>query len=389
MKNEPSLVDTDLCVMCGMCTPHCPTYHIYKTETESPRGRIALMQALDNGNIELTQNVADHLNHCLGCLACERICPSQVPFGKLMDAGRQRFSTNKHGYSHKLLFKLSRHKQGLDYYRNPIQLLNQSRLIKLLPQGSKTRSLIEQAQASQLDCFYPARNTKKGTVGLFKGCMGQTFDADTLCDAIKLLTHLGFDVHVPKSQYCCGALHQHNGDMQSAEKLATQNRQLFQQYELDHIVYTASGCGSQIINTEFSAPVADLASFILEQLSNHSLAFKPLHKHAIIHQACRGKNELGLVQVNQQLIELIPDINIQQIHHADLCCGAGGSNQLDYPELANELLSIKLDELKAAQPDYLVSDNLGCSMHFKAGLKLSRLNIEVIHPVTLLARQMI
>ena len=389
MKNEPSLVDTDLCVMCGMCTPHCPTYLIYKTETESPRGRIALMQALDNGHIELTQNVEDHLNHCLGCMACERICPSQVPFGKLMDASRQRFNTNKRGQAHKLLFRLSQHEQGLDYYRKPIEFLKQSRLIKFLPKNSKTRTLIEQTHATQLECFYPAQNTKKGTLGLFKGCLGQTFDASTLLDAIKLLTHLGFDIHVPKSQYCCGALHQHNGDMQSAAKLAKQNRQLFQQYELDHIVYTASGCGSQIINTAFSAPVTDLASFILEQLSIHLVEFKPLQKHVVVHQACRGKNELGLTQINQQLIAQIPGINIQQIQHADLCCGAGGSNQLDYPELANELLSIKLDELKAAQPDYLISDNLGCSLHFKTGLKLNKLNIEVIHPVTLLARQMI
>lgn len=389
MKNHASLDDTDLCVMCAMCTPLCPTYTLYRTETESPRGRIALMQALVKGEITVTKNVADHLNHCLGCLACERICPSKVPFGQLMDAARQQFTANHHTPAHKLLLKLSQRKQGLDYYHSAIRLLNQSKLLKLLPPYSKVRSLLEQVQSIKFDAFYPATGTKKGSLGLFKGCLGKTFDASTLQDGISLLTRLGFDVHLPESQYCCGALHQHNGDIHSAEKLAEQNRQTFNQAEFDTLIYTASGCGSQLKHSHFSVPTIDLASFLLQQLNIQPLAFKPLDKTVVIHQGCRGKNELGLSHVNQQLVERIPQINILPVQQKDLCCGAGGSNQLDYPELADKLLTIKLDEIKTLQADYLVSDNLGCNLHFKTGIHNNKLDIEVIHPVTLLVRQML
>jgi glycolate dehydrogenase iron-sulfur subunit len=375
--------------MCAMCTPHCPTYRIYKTESESPRGRIALMQALDKGEIQPTQRTIDHLNHCLSCQACERICPSMVPFDKLMDAARQRFVSNKHGVSHKLLLRLSKHQNGLDYYQQPISFVKKIRLVKLLPANSKIRSIIEQSQTTPVESFYPARTTKKGTVGLFKGCIGKTFDANTLIDGIRLLTQIGFDVHVPESQYCCGALYQHNGDIENANNLAKKNQQQFKQYELDAILYTASGCGSQIINSQFSAPVMDLVSFLLQHLPDSSLTFKPLHQHVVIHQGCRGKNGLKLEDINQQLIEYVAGIKIHSTQSASLCCGAGGSNQLNYPELANNLLSIKLNELKITQVEFLVSDNLACSLHFNTGIKNSGLNIEVIHPVTLLARQML
>jgi len=389
MISEFSLADTDLCVMCAMCTPHCPTYRVYKTETESPRGRLALIHALDKGDIKADKGVAEHLNHCLGCLACERICPSQVPFGKLMDSARQRFTANKQGISHRLLLTLSRHKQGLDYYQRFAGFLNRSKLIKWLPFDSKVRSIVEQAQTTQIDNFYPALNSRKGAVGLFKGCMGKTFDADTLISGIKLLTRLGFDVHIPEDQYCCGALHQHNGDINGALNLADKNQQLFQQYKLDAILYIASGCGSQILKTPFSAPVVNIVSFLLKQLSINPLTFKPLQKHVVVHQGCRGKNELGLGDVSLQLIENIPAIKFHQTPLTDLCCGAGGSTQLDYPELANELLSIKLNELKTMQADFLLSDNSGCSLHFRSGIKRSNLDIEVIHPVTLLAGQLL
>jgi glycolate oxidase iron-sulfur subunit len=375
--------------MCGMCTPHCPTYHIYQQEMESPRGRITLMQALDKGTIQPTEKVIDHLNHCLGCLACERICPSGVPFGKLMDAARQRFHAKKHRPLHNWLLKLSQGKQGLDYYQRALLALNNSGLIRLLPQSSVARRLAEQAQTHRIEPFYAAQSEKKGSVGIFKGCLGQTFDGDTLLASIQLLTHLGFDVYLPELQRCCGALHQHNGDMHSAAKLALQNRQQFDAYPIDTVLYTATGCGSQIANSGFSVPAVDMVSFILQRLASQPLAFKPLHKQVLVHQACRGKNELGLTAVNQQLIQYIADIRISHFQQAELCCGAGGGNQLDYPELANALLATKLTELNAMQPDYLLSDNAGCSLHFRAGLKLSKLNIEVIHPVTLLARQLI
>ena len=391
MKDSLSLADTDLCVMCGMCTPHCPTYQVYKKENESPRGRIALMQALAHGNITATKDVVEHLNHCLGCLACEQMCPSKVPFGKLIDTCRQRFTATNQSLSLKTLLFLNKQKQGLDYYSKFMPLLKYSGLKQLFPRASFVRSFFsdKQSKKPQLDNYYPATTNKRGSVGLFKGCMTTLLDINTLHDAITFLTQTGFDVYLPEAQYCCGALYQHNGHILEAKKLSAQNKSLFDQYEIDNIIYITSGCGSQIQNSQHSVPVIDLVSFILSQQKIQSTKFKPLIKKALIHQGCRGKNELNLHNNNLQLMKLIPDLETINTALDDMCCGAGGGNLLNYPELANQLLDPKLKFLEEINPDYLISENLGCSQHFQHGIKTKNLTIETLHPISLLVRQMV
>ena len=77
--------DADRCVLCGLCLPHCPTYQLAKDEGESPRGRISLMLGLSRGQLALTPTLVAHFDHCLGCRACENVCPSGVPYGRLID----------------------------------------------------------------------------------------------------------------------------------------------------------------------------------------------------------------------------------------------------------------------------------------------------------------
>jgi glycolate oxidase iron-sulfur subunit len=394
MKKQLPINYTDLCVMCGMCTPHCPTYQVYQTETESPRGRIALMQALGQQQLIADKNLLEHLDHCLGCMACEAVCPSNVPFGQLIDQTKKLYESSiEKPAALKRLLRLNQKPKAINRYQKGLDLFHKTGLDKLVSFGlnftqSKTAGLLKQIQATGLNTFYAA-DQKRGSVGLFTGCMGQAFDAETLLSSINLLNKLGFDVHIPENQYCCGALHQHNGFPDIAKELATNNQAIFKNTHIDNLLFTTTGCGSQLVNSELSVPVIDITSFILDQLSSTKLVFKPLQKDIVIHQGCHGRNTLGLSGISQKLLELIPEVSVKKIAQASLCCGAGGSNQITYPELAAELLSIKLDDIDKISPHYLVSDNLGCSLHFKTGFDQSSCDIEVIHPVTLLSKQLI
>ncbi len=394
MKKQSLIKKTDLCVMCGMCLPYCPTYKIYQTEMESPRGRIALMQALDQQRLDVDKNLLDHLNHCLGCMACEAICPSNVPFGQLIDETKRRLEPAiKKPASLKRLLRLNQKPNAINRYQKGLDLFHKTGLDRLFSFGlnfthSKTGRLLRQIQATGLKSFYPA-DQKQGSISLFIGCMEQAFDAETLLSSIRILNKLGFDVHIPENQYCCGALHQHNGFPEIAQELADNNQSIFNNTEIDSLLFTSTGCGSQLINSGLSVPVNDIISFLLKHLSSTDLSFKPLQKTIVIHQGCHGRNTLNLSGNSQRLLNHITSLSVKQIKQADLCCGAGGSNQITYPELASKLLSIKLKELDNIKPHYLVSDNLGCSLHFKTGFDKENIKIEVIHPITLLARQLI
>lgn len=377
-----------------MCTPHCPTYSIYQLEAESPRGRISIIQALSRQQLAVDDKTLEHLNHCLGCRACESICPSKVPFMALMDKARQ-LTTNQHGQSKLMgeLLKSAQQAGGLGQQKSIrfIKKTGLASLASLLPAKSgisQTAALLSHNNNTQFNDYYPASAHEQGSVLLFTGCMGTGFNSDSLSSSIKLLTHYGFNVHMPDNQHCCGALHQHNGDINTASELAEKNKKLFQQYQVDALIYLDSGCGSQLSQSNESPAVYNLMQFILQQIKPGPDHFKACNQSVWLHESCSLKNSLMLSGISHQLLRLIPELSLQTLNHAETCCGAGGSHLIKYPDLAHQLLDQKLTGTSIASGEMLVSDNIGCSLHFKTGLKQRKINIEVIHPVTLLSRQL-
>ena len=388
-------IDTDLCVMCGMCTPHCPTYNIYQTEAESPRGRISIIQALANNKLKADDKALAHLNHCLGCRACETICPSKVPFMDLMDKARQlTVAQHKKPAIINRLLDATLRAGGLRPHQNILSFINKSglpRLLSLIPGNTPTTNSINLLAHSQTQTFkdyYAANNKAQGSVLLFTGCMGSSFNSDTIQSGIKLLTHFGFNVHIPMDQHCCGALHQHNGQMDNALALARKNKDIFQRYNVDAILHIDSGCGSQLARQEGSIPFYNISQFILEHVKPRSSSFNACTQTVLLHESCSLRNSLKLPGLTLNLMNLIPELCIQAISHPASCCGAGGSNFLEYPELAGKLLHQKLSHIEFSQGQLLISDNIGCSLHIKSGLKDKKIKLDVIHPVTLLARQL-
>lgn len=393
MTNKKELLTiADSCVKCGICSPHCPTYTHTQNENESPRGRIALIQAWAGGNLNITSNLLEHIDNCLLCRACEKACPAVVPYAKLIDDFRaEMHSEQSTPMSVKLLKILSENKKARGWLKSSLTFYKQRNLQKTarflhLPQIlglEKLERLIPNSQESQtLQDYYPAKNDVKGDVGLFIGCMGELFDFETVNAAITVLTHIGFNVHLPQSQACCGALALHEGDAKTAKNLAAQNQAAFANENLQAIITIASGCGSTL--KDYAPKVVDISHF----LSQFEFDLKPLAANIRVHSPCTLKNVLKTDKSVLILLKQIPDANILPLPETTQCCGSAGTYSLRHDKMAQTLLNELLETVLEKPADYLVSSNIGCALHIAAGLRERGENLKIVHPIVLIAQQL-
>jgi glycolate oxidase iron-sulfur subunit len=269
-----------------------------------------------------------------------------------------------------------------------------ARLQQLQPNRSVTGKLKQ---------HYPVPNEAIGRVALFTGCVSKALDKETLHASIVVLNHLGYEVTLPGKQTCCGAMHAHDGDYNDAVSLARKNIQAFDDTSVDAIITAATGCGAHLteyhhlFNTEnkdkpsadqFSAKVMDICHFINNAKWPKELKPRPLNKRVAVHEPCSLKNVLRQTDKVYKLLHKIPELELIPLPGNKHCCGAAGSYMLDHPEMADQLRQDKLDALLALKPDILVSSNIGCALHLAAGLRTQGLDIEVVHPITLLHRQL-
>lgn len=395
------LADADLCVKCGLCLPHCPTYNKTQNENESPRGRIALIQAWAGKHLETSKRLIEHIDNCLLCRSCERVCPAVVPYGRLINNFREQIKTQRDStLAVSLLKKVSHSKtaehlaqSGLKFYQTT-HLQKTARLLKLpelLGLDKVDRLLPDYHEPTPLESYYPATIEARGTVGLFIGCMGSLLDHETVDAAIKVLTAAGFNVLIPEQQTCCGALDLHAGDTEASRQLTSTNCTAFADKNLDVIVSIASGCGSQMQEyqqTEFAKKVIDIGQFLIKSGCDLSDQLTPLAVSACLHTPCSLKNVMREEQGALKLLQQLPDIKIIPLPAAIQCCGSAGSYMLDHPLMAQGLLGDLLGAALEHRPEYLVSSNIGCALHISAGLRERGIALEVLHPVTLIARQL-
>lgn len=396
------LADADRCVLCGMCLPHCPTYGLTRNEAESPRGRISLMLAVARGQLEPTPGLHGHLERCLGCRACEAMCPSKVAYGRLLRNAREHLYRRQHSRLADTLATPARR----TLLRGALRLFQASGLqratqkLHLLGRGAAGRlvqGLPEVGPAPALPALTPAQGPERGQVALFVGCTGDLLQRTLLHDARRLLSALGYTVHIPPAQGCCGALHVQQGDGDSARHLARQNLAAFPA-EAEAIISVASGCGAllheydQLLEDEqaaaFARRVVDINAFLAAAEWPDTLALRPLAQKVAVHESCTLRNVLHAHKALYTLLRRIPQLEVVELPHNERCCGAAGSYLIDQPEDADALRADKIAAVAELQPQLLASANIGCAMHLAAGLREAGLAVEVVHPVTLLARQL-
>ncbi len=404
---------TSRCVACGLCLPTCPTYRKTASENESPRGRIALIRALADGALAPSGRLEAHLALCLTCRACERACPSDVAYGRIIDNGRALLEQrrNQQPISTRLarwtLDRMLASPKNTDtaakwlrlYQRSGLQrflhgsgllwLLGLSRLDRLLPR-------LESGHAWQT--VSPAAGERRGRVALFSGCVSGSLDRRTLDAAMLVLSEMGYEVHRPPAQRCCGALHRHAGEPDKAAELMRANLSAFVPLEADAILYSASGCGAMLAEygelagnkagPAFAGRLRDISQFVTETRWPAALRLRPLPRRVAVHDPCTLRHVLRQQDKAYALLRNIPDVELIALPGNDTCCGGAGLYPVTQADMAQRLLADKLDHLRRLDPDILVTSNIGCALHFSAGIRQAKLDIEVVHPVELIARQL-
>lgn len=382
----------------------CPTYQHAQNENESPRGRLVLGKALLRGEVKLDARIKQHIDNCLLCRQCERICPSGVQFGYFMDGLRQHLSNAHESTETKLetLLENSTHSTRLNSLLHLGQMSGALKIAELIPGkiGRLARSLPTINIISPPQEHYPTQLPTQ-QVQLFKGCTQSLFGSALFDSSIEVLNRLGVSVEVPSQQGCCGALSQHNGNTKRAKTLASKNIEAFSS-KLDlPIITLASGCAASLKDYAkladespraqgVSQQVTDISHYLLSLEWPTDIHIQALNKRIVVHSPCSLRNVLREDAAVIKLLARIPDAEVLPLENTTSCCGAAGSYMFEeqHRQLSDTLGNETTEQIRKLNADLVVTSNIGCAMQLQASLKRAGLKIEVYHPVELLAQQL-
>ena len=397
------------CIHCGLCLEACPTYVITGDENDGPRGRLYLMRAVAEGRLEETSSAFQtHIDRCLGCRACEQVCPAGVEYGQLLEASREVLlhAQPKADLPNKLLRFALRHiwlsPTRLRLFFHASRLFRDLGLARLMLKSGLARRISPSAEfgLALLESSRPVFETKRQTqsdgrgadVFLFSGCVGEGLFARVNRATARVLRANNFKVGVPKDQVCCGALHAHAGDLEGARKLARKNIEAFNSKA--PIITNAGGCGAMLATyghlfandenlaqpaAEFSARVRDVS----QQLEHMRPASSAVDNTVTYDTSCHLLYGQRTGEASERMLRTVTGKNFVALNGTERCCGAAGVYNLLQPEMSQRVLNEKLAHIKETNAAILATGNPGCQMHIGAGAQLAGMSLQVCHPIEL------
>lgn len=403
----PAPADLARCVHCGLCLTACPTYLVTGLEAESPRGRIQLARLVEEGRAELTATVQAHWQSCLQCRACEAVCPSGVPYGRIQEHARAqvqaRPAAGRVGLRVRrlVLRQVVGRPRLLAVVAAPVRWFARWRLRPLVERVLpwRLRAMARQLPANQGRPFrFEAREWEpsRPPVQLFVGCVMRELFGEVHRATVRVLEGAGARVEVARRQRCCGALHAHEGDLEWARRLAKENIAVFEGSE-GPIVVNSAGCGAAMKEygqllagvpgwaeraEAFSARVCDLSEWLAGQPRLPRGAFRG---RVVYQDACHLAHVQGIVRQPRGLLELA-GCELVETEGADVCCGAAGLYGVVQPRMSAELRRRKAVAFAAASPDAVVTANPGCHLQYLGAVREAGLRAEVLHLAEVLDR---
>jgi glycolate oxidase iron-sulfur subunit len=400
------------CIHCGLCLGSCPTYLETGNENDSPRGRIYLMRAVQEGKLALGDTAVKHIDLCLGCRACEAVCPSGVQYGDLLEHTRDHIERHYPRSAFQtflrrvLIEKIFPFPERMKLALVPARIIRALRAEKLLPRFAREALALvpDDAAEEELPVLSPAATAARGRVGFISGCVMSVMFGRTNAASVRLLNRAGYEVATPPDQGCCGALYAHSGQLELARQCARRNIEVFEQHKLDAIVINAAGCGStlkeygQLLGNDprwakrarqFSAKVKDLTEWLVQAgPARQATARKwPAEVKVTYHDACHLAHPQHIVKPPRELVRAVAGNNFVELPESDVCCGSAGSYNLTEPEMARRLQDRKIGNILKTGASVVVTTNPGCLLQIQAGLrKAGRQDVEALHIADFLDR---
>ncbi|HEY0335886.1 MAG TPA: heterodisulfide reductase-related iron-sulfur binding cluster, partial [Burkholderiales bacterium] len=398
-----ALPGINACVHCGFCLQACPTYLNLEDENDSPRGRIFLMRSLLEGTVKPDDpSVHLHIDQCLGCRACEPVCPSGVPYGQLLEATRATLRETRPVplIARFILFVFARR-----WLLRPAMFF--SRLMAATPiptllSGAKGRlgfamaMLASTGRSIDRSRYQPRVSGENGTVATLRGCVMEGLFSATNRATERVLAVNGYALTDAPGQRCCGALHAHAGDLNNARKLARGNIEAFERSGAQFIAVNAAGCGAIMKEyghllkddpnwharaANFGSRVRDISELLAAAGPKPG---GPLPIRVTYDAPCHLQHAQRVTQAPLSVLAAIPGLELVPLHDSDQCCGSAGIYNLIEPDTSDAVLEPKLANIRATGAPWVATGNPGCLMQIGAGLIRSNINARSIHPVDLL-----
>ena len=406
----PSDDDLSQCVRCGLCLEHCPTYVETRLETESPRGRLYLIKAISDGVIEPTPNALDHLDSCLQCRNCEAVCPSGVPYGRIMEQAR---SDAVESGAAPLSWRL----RAL-FLREVIARPGRLRLFAAALRASERVGLLAVAQRlpfvgtiatlaprmrgrpfTKTGLIARPQGAERARVAMLSGCIMPLAYGNVHRATARVLARNGCAVSAPAAQGCCGALHAHNGDLDTARVLARHNIDAFLDEAPDAIVVNSAGCAAAM--KEYGDLLAGDAEY-RDRARQMSALVRDVHEYLVglpfpaptetldltvtYQDSCHLAHAQGISAAPREVLKAIPGLNLVEMEHADRCCGAAGVYSFTQAEMSMRLLDEKMLDAESTGADVIATANPGCLAQLEAGVRRTGGSARVQHVIELLDR---
>ncbi len=427
------------CVHCGFCLPACPTYVRLGDENDSPRGRLHLMRAVVEGRLAPdSQAFQTHIDRCLGCRACEPVCPSSVAYGVLLEAARESvFRARKTPFAARTLLAvfssgvltrwsmlLARIVRGLGLAGFAARSLPRGRTFHpvrfglAMLEASRGRLRVEQSSdsgaagasdyraagsaapsgsaAAPSHGETPWKDGSRGRVAMLRGCVQAGLFARVNDATERVLRANGYQVVEVRGQGCCGALHTHAGDAVRARELARANVRALAAADVDFVAVNAAGCGAALKEYghlleadeecgEAAAALADSTRDISELIAGEAgRVGAPLPARVTYDAACHLCHAQGLREEPLMLLEAIPELVVLPLRDAEECCGGAGIYGITHAELGGEIGADKISAVVETGAEIVATGNPGCMMQIGAGLILDESDVITCHPVELL-----
>lgn len=418
LRNQLAYEETFSCVQCGYCLPACPTYLAFGKESHSPRGRIQLVKLAAEGKIEI-EDLEKPIDLCLGCRACETVCPTNVEYGKILDSAvdvlgeyrRKKRSLGENAVRNLVFKKALPNKRVLKLVGTGLRLYQTTKTDKAVRKAGIIGKVSPSLAAMEAitpkiekplvrNHFYERTEVKPAVkVAFFTGCIMDTFFARVNDLSMKLLERAGCEVVLQKEQTCCGALHQHSAEKETAIELAKKNIVAFEGLDCDYVVNAIGGCGAALVEYHhlfaesdpwherakaFAAKNKDV-SFILSRMGLPIRKAIPMR--ATYQPSCHLTNVQKVVNEPLELIKKIPGLEFAPLKNQNLCCGSAGIYNIIHHEESMKVLDLKMKTVHQAAPHLIITTNPGCHLQMILGVKREGLEsqVSVKHIVEVLA----